>query len=305
MKTTTWKSNLLLLFIAFIWGIAFVAQRVGMDYIGPFTYNAIRFALGGLSLLPILLINNKYQLLYKNTLPPVSRQKVMLGSALVGLILFMGTSFQQAGLVYTTAGKAGFITGLYVVLVPILGLFWHQRTSLGTWLGVILATAGLYFLTITADFSIAFGDFLVLIGAFFWAGHVQIIGNFSSKIDSLKLAFLQFMTCSLLSLIVALLTEVIIISAIYQAMPAILYGGLLSVGVAFTLQIVAQRNAHPAHAAIILSMETIFAVLGGWLILGETVSPRGLFGCFLMLVGMLLSQLGPSLRFIRSQASEN
>jgi len=305
MKTTTWKSNSILMLTAFIWGFAFVAQRVGMAYIGPFTFNAIRFALGSLFLLPILLINNQYHLISKNSLPPVSRKTaVFIGSA-IGLILFIGTSFQQVGLVYTTAGKAGFITGLYVVLVPILGLFWNQQTSLGTWLGAVSTTVGLYFLTISDNFTINFGDFLVFIGAFFWAGHVQIIGKFSSQIDSLKLAILQFTICSGLSLITAMLTEVITIQAIHLAMPAILYGGLLSVGIAFTLQIIGQRDAHPAHAAIIMSMETIFAVIGGWFILGETLSPRGLLGCLLMFVGMLLSQLNITAKFLFPQTSEN
>jgi drug/metabolite transporter (DMT)-like permease len=195
------------------------------------------------------------------------------------------------GLVYTTAGNAGFITGLYVVIVPLLGLFWQQRPSAGTWMGAFLAAAGLYLLCITDDFSISFGDLLELMGAFLWAGHVLIIGWLSPKIDSLKLALAQYVACSVLSLITAVFFETIALKPIFQAAIPILYGGVLSVGVAYTLQVVAQKNAHPAHAAILLSLEAVFAALGGWLILSETLTYRGFIGCALMLSGMLLSQL--------------
>jgi drug/metabolite transporter (DMT)-like permease len=195
------------------------------------------------------------------------------------------------GLVYTTAGNAGFITGLYVVIVPIMGLFWHQRPGAGTWIGAFLAAVGLYLLCITDEFTISFGDLLELMGAFLWAGHVLIIGWLSPKIDSIKLAFTQFAACSVLSLITAIIVETIAFKALIQAAIPILYGGVLSVGVAYTLQVVAQRKAHPAHAAIFLSMEAVFAAVGGWLILSETLTHRGLVGCLLMLSGMLLSQL--------------
>jgi drug/metabolite transporter (DMT)-like permease len=216
---------------------------------------------------------------------------IILGGGLAGFALFMGATLQQVGLVYTTAGKAGFITGLYVVIVPILGLFWKQQSGLGTWFGAILAAAGLYLLTITAQFTIALGDFLELAGAFFWAGHVLIIGWLSPRIDPIKLAFFQYTACSFLSLLTAVITEVITLHGLFLATLPIAYGGLISVGIAYTLQVVAQRYAHPAHAAIILSLEAVFAAFGGWLILGETLSSRGLIGCSLMLAGMLLSQL--------------
>jgi drug/metabolite transporter (DMT)-like permease len=198
---------------------------------------------------------------------------------------------QQVGLVYTTAGKAGFITGLYVVIVPLLGLFWHQRPRAGTWLGAILAAVGLYFLCITKEFNIAFGDLLVLIGAFVWAGHVLLIGWLAPRTDALKLASAQFAVCSLLSFLTALAFETMSFASIWQAAVPILYGGLGSVGIAYTLQIIAQRDAHPAHSAIILSLEGLFAAIGGWLLLGEMLSLRGLFGCGLMLAGMIFSQM--------------
>ena len=291
MKAQNLKSDTLLLLTATIWGFAFVAQRVGMDYVGPFTFNGFRFALGSLTLVPLLLINNRQGAITKSPLPLTKTRMIILGGGLAGFALFMGATLQQVGLVYTTAGKAGFITGLYVVIVPILGLFWKQQSGLGTWFGAILAAAGLYLLTITAQFTIALGDFLELAGAFFWAGHVLIIGWLSPRIDPIKLAFFQYTACSFLSLLTAVITEVITLHGLFLATLPIAYGGLISVGIAYTLQVVAQRYAHPAHAAIILSLEAVFAAFGGWLILGETLSSRGLIGCSLMLAGMLLSQL--------------
>ncbi|MBW1841750.1 MAG: DMT family transporter [Deltaproteobacteria bacterium] len=291
MKTDTLKSDALLLLTATIWGFAFVAQRAGMAYVGPFLFNGVRFALGSAVLLPLILRNHARQSQSEEALKNVSIKLVVLGGGFAGLSLFIGASLQQVGLVYTTAGNAGFITGLYVVIVPILGLIWKQRPTKGTWIGVILAAAGLYFLSVTGEFTIAFGDLLELVGAFFWAGHVLILGWLSPRIDSLKLAFTQFATCSALSLVTAFVVEVISLQGLFQAAIPILYGGVLSVGVAYTLQVVAQKDAHPAHAAILLSLEAVFAALGGWVFLGETLTTRGMFGCALMFAGMVLSQL--------------
>ncbi len=291
MKGLTVKSDALLLTTAVIWGFAFVAQRVGMDYVGPFTFNGIRFAIGSLSLLPLVLVSREHPAATKNILPPPGLKTILLGGGALGLALFAGASLQQIGLVYTTAGKAGFITGLYVIIVPLLGLFWRQQPRIGTWIGAVLAAIGLYLLSVTEEFTIEPGDLLVLIGAFFWAAHVLIIGWLSPRINPIKLAFSQYVACSILSLITAASVEVITFSSIIAAAIPILYGGLLSVGIAYTLQVVAQRDAHPAHAAILLSLEAVFAAIGGWLILGEIISARGLVGCGLMLAGMLLSQL--------------
>lgn len=291
MKTTTLKSDALLLVTAAVWGFAFVAQRVGMDYVGPFTFNGIRFALGSLVLVPLIVRNRKNRPLNKKHLTGQDRRTVIFGGSLLGVILFAAASLQQVGLVYTSAGNAGFITGLYVVIVPILGLLWGQRADAGTWSGAVLAAMGLYLLSITNGFNISFGDALELIGAFLWAGHVLIIGWLSPKMDSLKLACTQFTVCSFLSLLTAWLIEPMVMASIFQAAIPILYGGVLSVGVAYTLQVVAQKNAHPAHAAILLSLEAVFAAFGGWLILDETMTLRGGIGCMLMLCGMLLSQL--------------
>lgn len=291
MQSDRLRSNTLLLITAAIWGTAFVAQRVGMDHVGPFTFNGVRFTLGSLSLVPLLMINRRRRAMYPDLLPAADLKTLFWGGGLAGLALFAGASLQQVGIVYTTAGKAGFITGLYVVIVPIMGLIWHQRPDAGTWIGAVLAAWGLYLLSVTGDFTIAFGDLLVLIGAFFWAAHVHILGWLSPRIDSIALATSQFVACALFSLITAGLTEPITLTGLRGAAIPIFYGGVCSVGVAYTLQVVAQKNAHPAHAAIILSLEAVFAALGGWLILGELLSGRGMVGCGLMLTGMLLSQL--------------
>ena len=285
MRSNSLRADLLLLLTAFIWGFAFVAQRMGMEYVGPYLFNAARFALGCLPLLPFVAQNASGPLL-----PHLLRAAP--GSLLAGLFLFAGSSLQQVGIVYTTAGKAGFITGLYVILVPILGLALGQQSGRNTWFGALVATAGLYLLSVEPPFSIAYGDALVLIGALFWAGHVLIIGRFAQQIDWAALALLQFLTCSLLSFGVALAVEPVAWQPLVDAAWPVFYGGVLSVGVAYTLQVVAQRQAPASHAAIILSLETVFAALGGWWLLSEAMSLRGLAGCGLMFGGMLVSQLG-------------
>jgi drug/metabolite transporter (DMT)-like permease len=295
MRKETIKADLLLMLTATIWGSAFVAQRVGMDHIGPFLFNGIRFALGSLFLVPYIAAG------WGNGKPaagisPAGTTIRKWGVLLAGVVLFGGASLQQVGIVYTTAGKAGFITGLYVIIVPIVGLRWGQRASVGTWIGAVLAVSGLYLLSVTERFTIAKGDFLVLLGAFMWAAHVLWISWLSPRMNPVVLASLQFAVCSVLSLLTALVFEPIILKAILRAAVPILYGGLMSVGIAYTLQVVAQRKAHPAHASIILSMEGVFAVIAGWIILRETLSARGLAGCTLMLAGMVISQLWVHLR---------
>jgi drug/metabolite transporter (DMT)-like permease len=262
-----------------------------MEHVGPFGFNGVRFALGCLVLLPPLFRNGLHGEAAPSPHPVLFSLPVLGGGLLAGVILFCGASFQQVALVYTTAGKAGFITGLYVILVPVIGIALGHRTHAGTWIGTLLAAVGLYLLSVTEQFTFAPGDLLVLIGAFFWAGHVLIIGWLSPRQDPLKLAFVQYAVCAALSLIVSAGLEPNAVDGYLSATLPILYGGVLSVGVAYTLQVVAQKHAKPAHAAIILSLETVFAALGGWIILGETLTPRGLLGCALMFAGMLASQL--------------
>ena len=285
------NSEALLFLTAAIWGFAFVAQRAGMEYTGPFGFNAIRFALGSLSLVP-LLVANRWRGRHSRRRSEGNKGSMpLLGAGLAGLILFAAASLQQIGIVYTTAGKAGFITGLYVVLVPILGLLRGQNPGYRTWLGAFLAVVGLYLLSVTGRLHISRGDLLVLLSAFFWAGHVLVIGWLSPRRESLILACIQFATCSVLSLGATLVTEVFNPQGLLQATIPILYTGLLSTGVAYTLQVVAQRKVPPANAAIIMSLEAVFAALGGWLILEEIINPRGLVGSALMLTGMLISGL--------------
>lgn len=291
-QATTLKSDMLLLITATIWGFAFVAQRVGMEYLGPFAFNGIRFALGSISLLPLLEYTKRKLPLELTEREKTASMTAYKGGGLAGLVLFIAASLQQAGLQYTTAGNAGFITGLYVVIVPILGLFIRQKANAGTWSGALLATTGLYLLSISDSFSIAYGDLLEIVGALFWAVHVLLIGWYSPRTNPIKLAAIQFAVCSLLSLATAFCIEEIALEGILGAAIPILYGGLGSVGVAYTLQVVAQKSAHPAHAAILLSLEAVFAAFGGWLLLGEQLTSRGAAGCALMLAGMLLSQLG-------------
>ncbi len=299
MNPGTIKDDALLLLTAAIWGFAFVAQRAGMEHIQPFTYNGVRFALGSLSLLPLIILLRRRSRRKIGTESPAGKgnpageggsAKVWSYGLLSGSVLFTAASLQQVGIVYTTAGKAGFITGMYVVLVPLSGLLWRQKAGWSRWVGAGLAVAGLYFLSITRGFTIARGDFLVLLSALFWTAHVQLIGWFSPKTNSLVLASIQFGVCSMFSLAVAAAAETVVLAGILRAAVPILYGGLCSVGIAYTLQVVVQKTAHPAHAAIILSLEGAFAVLGGWLILGEMLSFRGWIGCALMLAGMIVSQ---------------
>jgi len=288
---TSARADALLLLTAALWGLAFVAQRVGMEHVGPFTFNAIRFALGALAIAPILLLIKTKTHSGKKRRSSGGKGRLLKGGLLAGSFLFLGASFQQVGIVYTTAGNAGFITGLYVVFVPVIGIFIGQRTNFGTWMGVALAAVGLYLLSVTESFSISQGDLLVLISAFFWAGHVLLIGKLSPRTDSSRLAIIQYLACAILSLIMAIAIETITIEGIANAAIPILYGGLVSVGIAYTLQIVAQKKARPAHASILLSLEAVFAALGGWLILEEVMPTRGIVGCGLMLAGMLVSQL--------------
>lgn len=281
----TFRADFLLLLTAAIWGFAFVAQRAGLDYVGPFTYNAVRFLLGSVSLTPLLLLKTNH----RKTSGKCSIRIVYFG-ALAGIALFLGSSFQQIGLVYTTAGNAGFITGLYVIIVPIIGIFQKSKAGIGVWVGAVFAVAGMYFLSIKEGFSVNQGDILVFVSAFFFAAHVVVVGWLSPKFNAIRLSIIQFMVTSALSFIAALFTEEIILTDILDAAIPIIYGGLFSVGIAYTLQVVAQKDAPSAHAAIILSLESVFAVLGGWWILAEVVTTRTLIGASLMLIGMIAAQ---------------
>ena len=274
-----------------IWGFAFVAQRAGMEFIGPFTFNGIRFLLGSASLLPLIFWQR-----YKQKQPVEKSGNLVAGSMLAGTVLFIGASLQQAGMVYTEAGKAGFITGFYVVLVPLIGVLIGQHITKLLWTGAIIALAGLYLLTINGPFILQKGDILILVSALFWAAHVQLINKLVDSHAALPLSALQFAVCGGLSLATAGMFEKITIESIFQAAIPLLYGGFFSVGIAYTLQVVAQQHVHPAYASIILSFETVFAVVGGFLVLNEMMSLRNLAGCLLMLAGIVIVQVWGSKR---------
>jgi drug/metabolite transporter (DMT)-like permease len=286
------KADLLLLLTAMIWGFAFVAQRQGMAVIGPFAYSAARFALGALALVPLLVLGKRRAARKPAASPALPLGTRLAWSALAGLVLFAGANFQQVGLVYTTAANSGFITSLYVILVPLMGICFGRRTTPRVWLAALLALAGLYILSVGGGFRMAPGDLLVLVGAFFWAGHILVINHLVARMDSLEIAVGQFSTCALLSLAAALLREPAPFANLVPAAGPILYGGLMSIGIAYTLQIVAQRTAPPTHASIILSMEAFFAAVGGVLLLHEPLTLRLVLGGGLLLAALVISQLG-------------
>ena len=265
MNLRHYRADALMLITALIWGSTFVAQRLGMDHIGPFLYTGLRFAIGAITLLPLIWLLRKPAQAGKR--PSRLSRPMLLGSLVLGLVLTLGINLQQIGLMFTTVTNSGFITGLYVILVPVFGLFIGMRTHKGTWAGAVMALVGMVLLSVTAEFTVARGDWLQLVGACFWAVHVLLVGALASRYDPILVSFIQFLVCAVVSLTLAVALEPINFAAIAQALPAILYGGILAVGVAFTLQVVAQKDAITSHAAIILSLEAVFAALAGWLIL--------------------------------------
>lgn len=280
------RSDTILLMTAMIWGFAFAFQRAGMEFVGPFTYSALRFSLGIIVLLPFRRWEAR-----RFAASAGGFRRVLLPGAIAGVLLTTGVTFQQVGLVYTSAGKAGFITGLYVVLVPVLGILAGRSTGPGGWAGAICAAVGLYLLSVVGRLEISLGDLLVLASAFFWAVHVLVIDRIASRIPFVTLAILQYAICAVANAVIALATETISFTQVFDAAIPIIYGGALSVGIAYTLQIVGQRDAPPTHAAIILSLEGVFAAVGGLMILGEVLAFREIVGCLLILAGMLISQL--------------
>lgn len=292
------KHSLLLLLTATIWGVAFVAQSVGMDYIGPFTFNAVRNAIGGLVLLPCIALLRRTGD-GKGGIPQDERKAVsenrknlLLGGICCGVMLFVASNLQQIGIQYTTVGKAGFITAMYIVLVPILSIFLGKKAGIKIWAAVVLSVAGLYILCMTGGrFSLQKGDLLVLLSAFAFSVHILVIDHFAPLADGVKMSCIQFFVCALLSAVCMWLFEEPDMGAILQAWIPVLYAGVLSCGVAYTLQIVGQRGMNPTVASLILSLESVISLIAGWVILGQALSAREISGCVLMFAAIILAQL--------------
>lgn len=289
------KNSLLLLLTATIWGVAFVAQSVSMDYIGGFTFNAVRNIIGAITLLPVILIFSKkdshdHQ---SEEEKKASRKTLITGGICCGILLCLASNFQQFGIKYTTVGKAGFITACYIIIVPIIGLFLKKKCSPFIWIAVLLSLGGLYLLCISPDegFSIGKGDTLVLICAVIFSFHILTVDHFSPLVDGVKMSCIQFLTCGILSGIPALLFENPNLASILQAWMPILYAGVLSCGVAYTLQIVGQKGMNPTVASLIMSLESCISVIAGWLLLSQNLSSREIFGCVLMFGAIILAQL--------------
>ncbi|MDD2483906.1 MAG: DMT family transporter [Eubacteriales bacterium] len=304
--------SFLLLLAAVIWGAGFVAQRAGMEYIGPLTFGACRFWLAFIALYPVVLLTNKMEqkalskagedAVQKTAEDILKSKKIFfLAATLCGTILFCGSIFQQYGMVFTTAGKAAFITALYILLVPLFSLVLKHRPGIASLVGVGFGTIGLYFLCITESFTIAKGDFIVLIGAFFWAAHVLIIDRFLPHVNPAKLAMAQFGICALYSTIGMFIFESPTWETIVPCLVPIVYAGVFSAGVGFTLQIFGQRHTTPTVASLLLSMEAVFGAVFGFFLLHETMSNRELAGCALMFSALIISQL-PDKLFQKKEA---
>lgn len=289
MDSRALRGNLLLLVTSAIWGFGFIAQQFGSRALPPFSFNACRFALGSASLLPLIVIFGWHDPARRRA-RAASRRLSVQGGLLNGGVMFLGAWLQQAGIAETTAGQAAFLTGLYILFVPLLGLFMHHRVPLTTWCAGILALVGLYLLSVREDLSVSRGDVFEIAGAVFWALHILCIDAYVKRSDPLEFSFWQFAFCALFSVGTALFLEPGSFAHVGDALLPILYCGVVSVGIAYTLQVVAQKDVIPAHAALILSVETVFATLGGAVVLGENLGLRGYVGCVLMFSGMILAQ---------------
>lgn len=298
------RSAFILLLGAMIWGSGFVAQRKGMEHVGPFTFLGLRFLLGALTVLPLALFKRRQT--QKNTqddLPATKQSSFLLASLLVGLALFAGSAFQQVGLLSSTASKAGFITALYLVLVPLFGLFFRRSLGLTTWLALLPAIAGLYFLTIKDGLRLEWGDAVLLISTVFWTIQILLVDHFSKKVEGFALSCGEFFVAGVLGLAVALIFESPSWAGIRAASGSILFSGVLVAGIGFTFQVLGQSGLDSTPAALIMSLEAVFAALFGVLILGERLSGREWVGCVLMAVAVVLSQIPRKTRDATTESS--
>lgn len=296
MKKMSLKNITMLFLTAFIWGVAFVAQSVGMNYIGPFTFSCVRSILGGIVLIPCIWFLNRLKMkeegvTEKRTMSEKEKKTLLIGGICCGIALCVASNLQQFGVKYTTVGKAGFITALYIVLVPIFGIFLKKKVGVKVWISVAISVVGLYLLCMTEKLSISKGDFLVLLCAIVFSIHILVIDHFSPLVDGVRMSCIQFWITGILSAIPMFLFEKPSLSAIFAAAVPLLYAGVMSSGVAYTLQIVAQKDADPTVASLILSLESVFSVLAGWAVLGQVMSMREICGCVLMFAAIILAQL--------------
>ena len=298
MKTHKVRNSLLLLLTALIWGTAFVAQSVGMEYVGPFTYTCSRSLIGGIILIPCIAFLNRInptmeekQICRNEKKKKQYLKTLLIGGVCCGIALGVASCLQQIGIQYTTVGKAGFITTFYIIIVPIIGLFFKKRCGFNVWAGVVFALAGLYFLCITEKFSIGYGDGMVFLCAVAFSVHILVIDHFTQLVDGVKMSCIQFFVAALVSGVGMLIWETPDLSNILAAWAPILYAGALSSGVGYTLQIIGQKGMNPTIASLILSLESVISVLAGMVILGEQLSGREILGCVLMFIAIILAQL--------------
>ena len=284
------RGNLLMLLTAIIWGTAFVAQKDGGDQIGALTFNGVRSAVGAIGLLLMLPLLDRFGIAHKPA-DAAERKNLWIGGVLCGLALFAATNLQQVGILYTSVGKSGFITALYIVLVPLLGLFFGKRTTWMNWVGVAVSLAGLYLLCGRGESGFAIGDVLLLLCALMFSVQILIVSHYSPLVDGVRLSCIQFAVVAVLNVLPCVCFERPSVPAIVQNWLPVLYAGLLSSGVAYTLQILAQRDTDPTTASLLMSLESVFAALAGWLILHDHLSLPEVLGCVLMFIAIVLAQL--------------
>ena len=314
MKTHKIRDTIFLFLTAMIWGAAFVAQSVSMDYIGPFTFICLRSVIGGLFLIPVIIVLDGIRKKSQNESADVVNSENILhieteekqrlswknkqlieGGIVCGIFLFFANCFQQTGIQYTTVGKAGFITTFYIIIVPVVGLFFKKYCGILTWIGVVIALAGLYFLCITEKMTIQRGDALILCCSFLYTGQILAIDHYNPFVDGVKMSCIQFLTGGMLGAICMFLFESPNMAMILNAAGPILYTGIMSTGVGYTLQILGQKGLNPTVAALIMSLESVFSALSGYLFLHQLLTTRELIGCVLMFIAIVLAQL-PDIR---------
>lgn len=289
-------SVLILLITALIWGVAFVAQSVGMDFVGPFSFNASRFLIGTLSLSPLIII--RWRSLKKNmsesgstASPILFHNDAIKGGICCGVVLCIASLFQQFGVCYTSVGKAGFITALYIIIVPFMGVILHQKIGIKAWIAAVIALVGFYLMCMTESLSIELGDGLVLAGAFFWSIHIMVVDYYAKKAEGIVLSFIQFLVSGAICTVCMFIFENPTIKSFIDCAIPILYAGVMSCGVAYTLQIIGQKRVKPSVACLVLSLESVFSALAAWVLMGQVMKGIEIAGCVLVFAGVVLAQL--------------